>query len=145
MVQPVFLLIDIYCYFINIHCLNPLMDNTIITHLYSLAIGKTVLFLYHFSANTIKEKRKIEETLKPERVSITLKLEESNSSFDRNVGNSDGNDGNNVGNVGNDVGNRFKDFITQGEFIIYSIIKENPQISATRIASNIKLAKRGVE
>ncbi len=94
------------------------MDNTIITHLYSLAIGKTVLFLCHFSANTIKEgsvslkeKWKIEEILEPERVSITLKLEESNSSFDSNVGNSDGNDG----NVGNDVGNLFKDFLTQGE------------------------------
>lgn len=81
------------------------MDNTIITNLYSPAIGKTVPILCHFLPTQ----------------------------------------GNNVGNVGNDVGNRFKDFITQGEFIIYSIIKENPQISATRIASNIKLAKRGVE
>ena len=57
----------------------------------------------------------------------------------------EGNNSLSVGNVGNDVGNLFKDFITQSEFIIYSIIKENPQISATKIAEEIKLSKRSVE
>lgn len=87
----------------------------------------------------------IEETLEPDRVSITLKLEGNNNS-------SVGNDGNNVGNVGNGVGNNvgnggnfLKDYLTETEFMIYMIIKENPKISAAKIAKDINLSKRSVE
>ena len=61
-----------------------------------------------------------------------MKLEGNNSLFDG-------------ANVGDGVGNLFKDFITQSEFIIYSIIKENPKISAAKIAKDINITKRSVE
>lgn len=105
---------------------------------------------------------KIEETLDPDRVSITLKLEGTNGSSVGNVGN---NDGNHVGNVGNRVGNNGKNvgnddgdvieiedidaflegFLTQTEFVIYMTIKENPKISAAKIAKDINITKRSVE
>ena len=104
----------------------------------------------------------IEETLNPDRVSITLKLEGNNSSSVGNdgnhVGNNVGNDGNRVGNSGKNVGNDDEDvleiedmnaflegFLTKTEFIIFEIIKENPKISAAKIAKDINISKRSVE
>lgn len=101
----------------------------------------------------------IEETLDPDRVSVILKLEGNNNS---SVGN---NDGNHVGNVGNRVGNNSKNagsddgdvleienmdaflegFLSQTEFVIYMTIKENPKISAAKIAKDINITKRSVE
>lgn len=98
---------------------------------------------------------RIEETLDPDRVSITLKLEGNNSSSVGNDGNRVGNNvGNNGKNVGNDDGdvleiedmNAFLEgFLTKTEFIIYSIIKENPKISAAKIAKDVNISKRSVE
>ena len=87
----------------------------------------------------------IEETLEPDRVSITLKLEGNNNSSVGNDGNNVGNGGNGVGNNVGNGGNFLKDFLTETEFMIYMIIKENPKISAAKIAKDINLSKRSVE
>ena len=90
---------------------------------------------------------------------MTLKLEGNNSSSVGNVGNNDGNRvGNHVGNHNKHVGNDNEDileiddmdaflagFLTQTEFVIYMTIKENPKISAAKIAKDINISKRSVE
>lgn len=76
----------------------------------------------------------IEEKIEPDRIALSLNIE-----VDASVGNV----GSNVGsNVGNDVGNND---LTENEYIVYKIIKEQPEISASKIALKIEIATRSVE
>lgn len=89
----------------------------------------------------------IEETMDPDRVSITLKLEGNSKLFDGNdsnfEGNHDGNDGNHEGNRDGNDGNT--DELSKNEYSVLGIIKNSPNMSAKKMSEILGISPSSVE
>lgn len=105
--------------------------------------GMGICDVYHVWNENGFEKPSFVETVDPDRVVLTLKIEavDNADGIDGNTdGNFDGNDGNNDGNIDANNGN-----LTPNERLVLQVVSGYPSLSAAKIGSQIGISKPSVE